>query len=58
MEASIVSMAEKSLRTLCFAYKKLRAADDIESKDEKGVFDVEKQNLVCLALLGVKDIPR
>ena len=40
MQASIVSMAEKSLRTLCFAYKKLRATDDLESKDDKGIFDV------------------
>jgi hypothetical protein len=31
-------MAENSLRTLCVAYKKLQAHDDLEAKDEKGVF--------------------
>jgi len=51
-------MAENSLRTLCLAYKKLQAHDDLELKDEKGVFEIEKQNLVILAILGVQDIPR
>ncbi|CAM5999038.1 unnamed protein product, partial [Sphagnum balticum] len=51
-------MAEKSLRTLCLAYKKLQAHDDLESKDARGVFESEKTNLVLIAVLGVQDIPR
>jgi P-type E1-E2 ATPase len=51
-------MAENSLRTLCIGYKKLSARDDIESKDDKGVFNCEKNNIVLLAIIGVKDIPR
>jgi hypothetical protein len=31
-------MAEGSLRTLCLCYKKLSAHDDLEIKDDKGVF--------------------
>jgi magnesium-transporting ATPase (P-type) len=40
MEKSIHSMASKSLRTLCLAYKILRPKSDLETKDEKGVFEV------------------
>lgn len=58
MEESIVGMANKSLRTLCLAYKKLRPTSDLETKDEKGVFEIEKEELVCLAIIGVKDIAR
>lgn len=38
MEDAITGMANKSLRTLCLAYKKLRPTSDLETKDEKGVF--------------------
>lgn len=40
MESGILEMASKSLRTLCIGYKKLGAYDDLESKDEKGIFNV------------------
>ena len=43
MNAAIKQMAESSLRTRCLAYKKISKESDIESKDEKGIFDVEKQ---------------
>ena len=42
MEKSIYEMASKSLRTLCLAYKTLRPTSDLETKDEKGVFEIEK----------------
>ena len=58
MEDSITEMANKSLRTLCLAYKKLRPTSDLETKDDKGVFEIEKSELVCIAIIGVKDIPR
>jgi Ca2+ transporting ATPase len=53
----IVSMAEESLRTLCVAYKNI-GVECLETKDSKGVFEVEKSHLVLLAVLGVKDVPR
>jgi magnesium-transporting ATPase (P-type) len=51
-------MANKSLRTLCIAYKKISDNDDFVTKDEKGVFEIEKSNLILLAIIGVQDIPR
>jgi Ca2+ transporting ATPase len=50
-------MAEESLRTLCMAYKPI-GVECLETKDNKGVFDVEKSHLILLAVLGVKDVPR
>jgi Ca2+ transporting ATPase len=57
MEKGIHKMAEESLRTLVLAYKHL-GIEDIETTDNLGVFDVEKRNLIFLAIIGVKDIPR
>lgn len=51
-------MANKSLRTLCIGYKKLGPLDDLETKDEKGIFNVEKKDFIVLAIIGVQDIPR
>ena len=51
-------MANKSLRTLCIAYKKLGPHDDLETEDEKGIFDAEKNEFTLLAIIGVQDIPR
>lgn len=50
-------MAEESLRTLCLAYKNI-GVECLESKDSKGVFDVEKSHLVLITVIGVKDVPR
>lgn len=50
-------MAEESLRTLCFAYKDI-GIEDIDTADNLGVYEVEKHNLVFIAVIGVKDIPR
>lgn len=58
MENSILEMANKSLRTLCIGYKKLGPLDDLETKDDKGVFNVEKKDFIVLAIIGVQDIPR
>lgn len=51
-------MANKSLRTLCIGYKKLGPHDDLETKDEKGVFVAEKKDFIVLAIIGVQDIAR
>ena len=54
----IHSMAENSLRTLCLGYKKLMAHDDLEVKDAKGVYECEKDNIILIAVIGVRDEPR
>ncbi|XP_031472538.1 uncharacterized protein LOC116244830 [Nymphaea colorata] len=51
-------MAENSLRTLCLGYKRLTAHDDLEAKDSKGVFECEKEGIILVAIIGVRDIPR
>lgn len=51
-------MAEDSLRTLGIAYKKLAAHDDLESKDKRGIYEVEKDKLTVLGILGVMDLER
>lgn len=51
-------MAESSLRTLCLGYKKLKPRDDLEAKDSKGIFECEKEGIVLIAIIGVRDIPR
>ena len=54
---AITTMAEESIRTLCVAYKNI-GVECLETKDSKGVFDVEKNHLILLSVLGVKDVPR
>lgn len=39
-------------------YKKLSAHDNLETKDNKGIFACEKENIVLLAIIGVRDVPR
>ena len=58
LKKTINNMAENSLRTLCFGYKKLMAHDDLEVKDSKGVYACEKENITLIAIIGVKDEPR
>lgn len=40
------------------AYKDLDGSEDLHSMDEKGVRNIEKSNLTCIAILGIKDILR
>jgi P-type Ca2+ transporter type 2B len=58
VEGVINKMAESSLRTLCLAYKPISDTENVESKDQKGIYEVEKNNLTMLCILGVRDIPR
>lgn len=51
-------MASSSLRTLCLAYKKISPNTNLEQKDEKGVFTVQKSELILIGIVGVRDIPR
>ena len=38
MNKSIVNMAKKSLRTLCFAYKYIYNNEDFSTADDNGVY--------------------
>lgn len=51
-------MAQKSLRTIGIAYKNLTGEEDRKSKDEKGVYEIEKNDLTLLAIIGIKDVLR
>ena len=51
-------MANSALRTLCIAYKEIGERDDLVTQDDKGVFDIEKNNLIMIGVLGIKDILR
>ncbi len=51
-------MADKALRTICLAYKTISKKSDIQSKDEKGVRNIEKSDLILVAICGIKDILR
>jgi Ca2+ transporting ATPase len=51
----IESMAEASLRTIALAYRDLSPNTDITALDEEGFPVVEKEDLVLLAIAGIKD---
>lgn len=46
------------MRTICVAYKDLKGDEDLKTKDDKGVYSVEKEGLTLFFLFGIKDILR
>jgi len=58
LEQIIEGMADKSLRTICLAYKDLDGSENFKTHDEHGVYDIEKQGLTMIALIGIMDILR
>jgi P-type Ca2+ transporter type 2B len=58
VEQAIEDMANKALRTIVIAFRDLSGSEDTNTKDEKGVFMIEKSNLTLLAVFGIKDILR
>eukprot|EP01017_Pseudomicrothorax_dubius_P024496 TRINITY_DN2602_c0_g4_i1.p1 TRINITY_DN2602_c0_g4~~TRINITY_DN2602_c0_g4_i1.p1 ORF type:complete len:1110 (-),score=290.43 TRINITY_DN2602_c0_g4_i1:194-3523(-) len=58
MEEGIEHMANQALRTICIAYREIAGNEDLTSKDPKNVYDIEKKDLICIGLLGIKDILR
>jgi Ca2+ transporting ATPase len=58
IEKSIETMAGRALRTICLAYRDVSPREDFNTKDKKGVFDVETHDLTLIAVLGIKDLPR
>lgn len=51
-------MADNALRTIVLAYRELNDSDDMETKNNLGVYDIETKELVCIAIFGIKDILR
>lgn len=51
-------MANDALRTIGIAYKDLSGSEDLETKDNLGVYDVETKDLVLLGIFGIADIVR
>lgn len=69
--SAIEKMASQALRTLILAYRDFEGPEsfasfslpsifcqDIHEKDAKGVFSVEKDNLIFFGIVGIKDILR
>eukprot|EP00335_Anophryoides_haemophila_P000474 CAMPEP_0205850056 /NCGR_PEP_ID=MMETSP1019-20131125/61054_1 /ASSEMBLY_ACC=CAM_ASM_000403 /TAXON_ID=46462 /ORGANISM="Anophryoides haemophila, Strain AH6" /LENGTH=58 /DNA_ID=CAMNT_0053197073 /DNA_START=319 /DNA_END=495 /DNA_ORIENTATION=+ len=51
-------MADNALRTICLAYKDITGSEDIETKDNLGVYDIEMKDLTMVAIFGIADIIR
>lgn len=56
MEGAINKYAEEAMRTICVAYKDLGSNEaDMEPVDSKGVREIEKSELVLVAICGIRD---
>lgn len=58
MEDAIYKMAIRALRTICVGYKEITGNEDLHTKDDKGVYDVEKSGFTCIAIFGIMDVLR
>jgi len=58
IEDEIVAMANKALRTICIGYKEFNGDEDLVTKDDKNVYEVEKCNFILIGVLGIRDILR
>ena len=58
IEEEIHKMADQALRTICIAYKEFTGNEDLETKDDKDVYEVEKSGFILLGVLGIRDILR
>lgn len=57
IETAITSFAKQSLRTIGLVYKEISAEEmDLESVDEKGVYNFEKDGFTFVGICGIKDI--
>ncbi|KAI5066196.1 hypothetical protein GOP47_0018820 [Adiantum capillus-veneris] len=55
LEGIIVTFANSALRTLCFACKELAEHESQVLKVKKPQPEIPDQNLICLAIVGIKD---
>ena len=59
LKQSIYNMANEALRTIGLCYKRIDLNNtDIENKDERGIFDYEKDGFTLIGICGIKDIIR
>lgn len=58
LKAAIKKMADNALRTIVLAYKELKDSDDLDTRNNLGVYDIETSDLTCIAIFGIKDILR
>lgn len=58
IDEAIIQLANQALRTIGLAYCEMGNNGDAGSCDKKGIYDIEKQNLVLIGVLGIKDILR
>ncbi|CAD8181544.1 unnamed protein product [Paramecium pentaurelia] len=48
----------QAIRTIGLAYKELNGNEDLVSKNEHEVYDIETENLILIAIVGFKDVLR
>ncbi|CAD8152014.1 unnamed protein product [Paramecium octaurelia] len=58
IEDDLTLMGYQALRTLAFAYKDLNGDEDLVSKNQREVYDIEEKDLTLIAIVGIKDILR
>ncbi len=59
LNQAINNMATQALRTIGLAYKEVDIDEiDTEAKDERGVFEFEKDGFILIGICGIKDIIR
>lgn len=51
-------MADNALRTICLAYREISGSEDLTSKDNLGVFDIETKDLILMGVFGIADVIR
>lgn len=55
LEGIIIAFANAALRTLCFACKELSEHETQGVRVKKTQPEIPDQNLICLAIVGIKD---
>lgn len=58
VETAIANMANTALRTIIIAKKNISGSENMESKDNKDVYEIEKNGFTMVLLMGIKDILR
>lgn len=58
VDEAIVGLANQALRTIGLAYLDMGTNVNTGQQDNKGVYEVEKQGLTLIGILGIKDILR
>ena len=51
-------MADNALRTICLAYREFSGSEDLVTKDNLGVFNIETKDLIFMGVFGIADVIR